>query len=313
MYKKTDFSRLHRWLEILFCLLEQKKDLNYFCEKFRVSEKTIRRDIYGLSCCDIPVEINNNICRFYEEFCVSAILSNIEKAASSLSRETVFLKTIFHCLEQEHTKKLKDLLKPFLTGEINFSPRTSPCDPDIFLRLHLAVQEKRWQKIAYLKLHENNIVERTLAPLKIFFKKHAWYLFAFSTHRNNTNIFRINRIKSLKPMQNLFTKGEFPDGNTDNSFGAFNHAENELQKIKILFHENTVPFVSEIIWHPSQKWFIENGRHILKFKCGIDYDLIQWILGFGPECEVLEPCSLRQKIAKKLSETLLIYKLKPSG
>ena len=41
---------------------------------------------------------------------------------------------------------------------------------------------------------------------------------------------------------------------------------------------------------------VENGELILRMKVAIAPELTSWILGFGPDVEVIEPHSLRQKI-----------------
>ena len=48
----------------------------------------------------------------------------------------------------------------------------------------------------------------------------------------------------------------------------------------------------------------------MSFTLGITPDLVQWVLGFGPSVEILEPASLVETVVAQAEGLLLQYKQK---
>jgi hypothetical protein len=73
--------------------------------------------------------------------------------------------------------------------------------------------------------------------------------------------------------------------------------------------KNRARWVSTENWHPQQKGTTESdGSYILEFPFNQDPELIMDILKHGSEVEVLEPISLRKKVAEEIKKNLALYK-----
>jgi predicted DNA-binding transcriptional regulator YafY len=57
-------------------------------------------------------------------------------------------------------------------------------------------------------------------------------------------------------------------------------------------------FVQSHRWHRSQEAFRRGGRIHVRVRVRLDPEVVAWILGFGPDVRVIEPDSLRRRIAR---------------
>lgn len=82
-----------------------------------------------------------------------------------------------------------------------------------------------------------------------------------------------------------------------------------LHEVQLRFVDPVVASrVRETRWHPSQ--IIEdlpNGGLIWKVQVSGVKELIPWIRGWGPACEVLSPGHLREQIAREMREAAQLY------
>jgi predicted DNA-binding transcriptional regulator YafY len=72
---------------------------------------------------------------------------------------------------------------------------------------------------------------------------------------------------------------------------------------KLRFSAERARWVAAEQWHESQKSrFEEDGTYHLEVPYSDDRELLMDILKFGPDCEVLAPAELREKVAAVLKE-----------
>ena len=61
-------------------------------------------------------------------------------------------------------------------------------------------------------------------------------------------------------------------------------------------------------WHPQQQGsLLPNGSYELSIPYSNDPELIMDILKYGPECQVLAPVALREKVKRLLKEAVTRY------
>jgi len=136
-----------------------------------------------------------------------------------------------------------------------------------------------------------------------------WFVFG---HNENTNIstwnLALDRIVSLKYSNKKYKHFDFDWEKYFSDIIGVTHFENERpQKIVLAFNEISAPYVETKPLHSSQIQKIENGKLIIEIFVAINYELIQNILFYGKNVEVLSPESLRQAIKNELLEALNNY------
>jgi len=66
-------------------------------------------------------------------------------------------------------------------------------------------------------------------------------------------------------------------------------------------------FGNNLCVHPSQETCEKPDGLEVRLKVAVTDELCSWILGLGPDAEVIAPKSLRRRIAALLKENLSIY------
>jgi predicted DNA-binding transcriptional regulator YafY len=85
-------------------------------------------------------------------------------------------------------------------------------------------------------------------------------------------------------------------------------AEGELITVKLHFKSNVSKMVLSTVWHPSQRFEIQNDDSIIAtFKVRNIADFRKWVLSWGNDVEVLEPEAFREGIVDLLKALLDQY------
>lgn len=85
--------------------------------------------------------------------------------------------------------------------------------------------------------------------------------------------------------------------------------DREDSAIRLRFSSLVARNVSEVQWHKTQR-VIENGDGTIDvlFTVSGFREIVWWILGYGPEVEVLEPPALRELVRTQAEKMLSIYR-----
>jgi len=182
------------------------------------------------------------------------------------------------------------------------------CSSQILEDLHKAVLDQRRVVIRYDLYQAGGLKEYTLDPYQIYFKRRALYLDALCPQTQNYLVFRINRIKELRPTGMLFSRR--PDYNFArrhrNSFSVF--VGEKTEKVKVRFDKRLAPFIKESLWHHSQRLEEEpNGSLLFEVEVSEPREVGWWVMQWGPEAEVLEPESLRNYVADMARGIVGVY------
>ena len=95
---------------------------------------------------------------------------------------------------------------------------------------------------------------------------------------------------------------------------SFKVMHDEIYTVRIRISPGWARWVSEKIWHDSQKITkLPDGSLEITFRvAGLD-EIKRWILSFGPEAAVWEPEKLKEMVRKDLSRNLAQYSMGPSA
>jgi predicted DNA-binding transcriptional regulator YafY len=149
---------------------------------------------------------------------------------------------------------------------------------------------------------------RKVAPYKIWFFDGAFYLVGNCGLRKDIRIFALDRIKSLKLADETF---EIPDDFKvedfmQTSFGVF---RGKPQNVKIRFAAEVAGYISEKIWHKTQK--IEpqkDGSLIFEARVAGTDEIKFWLMSWGSKAQVISPAALRDEIISEVEAMLQNYK-----
>jgi predicted DNA-binding transcriptional regulator YafY len=151
----------------------------------------------------------------------------------------------------------------------------------------------------------------TVLPLKLLFHFGLMYMCAYAEKLNKITIIPIINIIHTSVTTATFNPSQYYCDlkyYLDTTFGIAPNFSKEVYDIEIEFAGSTGGYVRAMNWHNSQSFEnAENGNTILRLYCGINRELIGFVLYFLNNARVLKPQKLRQTIVEKLQKTIDNY------
>jgi len=145
--------------------------------------------------------------------------------------------------------------------------------------------------------------ERNVEPVRIEFFYGQWYLIGYCRSRSDYRKFKLVRMKNLI-LGDKFVKRDISHEKLDEIFRK--SYDNKNIKVKLKFTNRMGEQLTEYFFKSNIRRSDE-GHFIVEEPFPYDEGLIKFILGFGSECEVIEPSYLRADTKKYLKKILEKY------
>ena len=171
-----------------------------------------------------------------------------------------------------------------------------------------AIVEEMKLRMQYFSVHSQQKKGYTIHPYRLMYFRGGVYLFAFVEEYKQIRTFAIERIESLEKTRESFDK---PADFSVESYleSAFGVVKEEPFDVEIVFNADISEYVRSRVWHPSQQVReIGNGRISMKMHVGGEFELVSWILSFGPSAMVVSPERLRGRVEAELRRAVENYR-----
>lgn len=279
---------------------------------FETSKRTIYRDVQALCESGVPVIAQAGIGYSLVEGYFLPPLSFSTDEATMLLLGSKLVADHFEAqyreVSQSASRKIEAVLSAKLRGEVNFlrdsiafvAPETlaSSASAKFLPTLRRAIIEQKTIRFHY---HTRYSMDRSNAkktreanPYSLLHYGDAWYLNGFCHLREEIRQFRLDRLSDLELLDKSFTrpadyKMEPPE---DSGRQVIVHA---------LFDPDTAPWVRE-----SRSYYITEmkddpeghpGCLLVTMKAHFETELVSWLLSWGAKVEILEPESLKRRLA----------------
>ncbi len=182
-------------------------------------------------------------------------------------------------------------------------------NPKHFSIVATALLMRKQLNIKYSGRDRNKSTERTLSPQRLVHYRDNWYLDAWCHLREKLRTFAIDRIENsrLNNTRAIYIDEAILNDHYKSSYGIFSGTPTKKAILK--FNRTVAKWVAEEQWHPEQNGqFDLDGSYQLEIPYRDARELIQDILKFGPDVEVLKPEKLRDEIKQKLEQASMLYK-----
>lgn len=180
--------------------------------------------------------------------------------------------------------------------------------PQHFQHIAAALMERRRLSIEYVARSKGDASQREISPQRLTHYRDNWYLDAWCHLRDELRSFAVDAIKTVKTMD--AAAREIPESELDAALGAGYgiFAGAEVQWATLLFTPDRARWVAAEHWHPEQQGcFLDDGSYQLRLPYSNDPELIMDILKYGPDCEVVGPVGLREKVVGLLKAAVGRY------
>lgn len=173
--------------------------------------------------------------------------------------------------------------------------------------VHEAVQGKVQIDMHYFTMSRNDSTRRTVDPYKVWFYDETFYLIGYCHLRQDIRLFAVDRIESITLLETGFNipTGFDAEEFMQSSFGVF---RGDPVSVQIRFAPESVGYIKEKIWHPTQVLTPEPDGSIIfsAVVAGIE-EIKIWTLKWGAAAEVLAPEALRRELAAEAKAILEKY------
>ena len=295
--------QINRLFEMIYILLDRKivtaKEL---AERFEVSARTIYRDVETLSASGIPIYMSKGKgggISLLPGFVLNKTMLTAEEKEEILSSmravEAVRIKN-----ESVALQKLREVFggtdTDWISVDFGFWS-DGEREAALFELLKQAILKRMVIRFFYVSA-KGETIEREAEPVQLIFKGMAWYLYAYCRKRQDFRYFKLKRIRDLSLTEEQFSKRE-PE---KIKFGQ-EKTETEIKTIhlKLLIEKEAAYRVLDEFEDVKQ---MEDGNYLIETDFPDNAWLMQYILGYGSRCRVLEPEGVRERIRIELENML---------
>lgn len=291
-----------------------------------VSTKTIRRDLSALNEAGFPLYDERYDGKVYwrlnEEYkgLPLANLSLSEIAALYFSKKLVVnlaappfssdIASAFKKIEgalPERNIEFLDSLDSMISVRAD-APKDLDEHKEIIRTLMEAIGEEMKVRMRYYSVHSQKRKDYKMHPYRLMYYRGGMYLFGYVEEYKEIRTFAIERIESIEKLRDKFDRP--PDFSVEkyleSSFGVIRE---DPYDVEIVFGPDISEYVRSRVWHPSQKCQeLDGGSIRMTLHVGGEFELVSWVLSFGPSAKVIAPERLRRRVETELARALDNYR-----
>ncbi|MHB1156030.1 MAG: helix-turn-helix transcriptional regulator [Phycisphaerales bacterium] len=316
-----DLTRIHRLLRLV-TLLQSGTTLAAvdLGERLGVSKRTLFRDLATLEKAGIPYTHDPaHGYRIDEGFFLPPVNLKVNEALGLLllaktaeaQRDQPFFKSAVEAIQKliatlpvAYKQVTCDMLHrvTIQPGATNAAPQ----NPDYFVTLQRAIDEKRICRICYHSLFNGEgDINTELHPYHLHFAVRAWYVIGRSSLHNDVRTFKLARIQNLELTHHRYKldKPFHVEKYLKNAWSLI--PESPEYKIELEFTSKVGQNVAEVLWHSTQQTkLLPDGRCEMQFTTSGLTEITWWLLGYGDQVIVKKPAELRKKLAEVYKSAL---------
>lgn len=277
--------------------------------QFEVSPRTIQRDMNALSVAGIPVSSSAGSQGGYgimPEYRLGQVAT-----AADYGQLIVAMKALCTAdggkASEQTLNKLMALPVAAQSLPVSVDLSAAREQPQVVLALECIRQALKDQRSMTFE-YENALGQtsvRQIEPLRLVYQWYAWYLFAYDSERCDYRLFKLVRMRDVKGTARSFSRQH---GDVDRLLAEQAPDSRTCERVRLRCKPHVRTAAEEYLRGEVLCTF-EDGSFELGMSM-IPSERMAWglLLSFGDAVEVLEPESLRQRIAEHVRCMGAIYK-----
>jgi len=173
---------------------------------------------------------------------------------------------------------------------------------------------QRKVRVEYRSPRTGSLRERVIHPYAVEPTAGGMYVIGHDEWAQDIRTFKLERLERAQVLEESFT---LPEGlnlepHLASSWGIMTGPG--LTDVVLRFAPSATPHVRERRWHPSQKLEVQpDGSCVLRVRVSEPLEMQPWIRSWGAQVEVLEPSSLRERIAEEWRRAAGVYGVDPDN
>ncbi|MEK6646706.1 MAG: WYL domain-containing protein [Candidatus Firestonebacteria bacterium] len=169
-----------------------------------------------------------------------------------------------------------------------------------------AIAERKKIEIEYYTKGRQNLNKRVISPYLAIICLDHWYIVGYCELAKEERTFRLDRIKSAKLTQDFFKLPEHFDKNKYGKYAPYLPTGEETE-VKIKFSPKIARWITERAEKKNIKK-LKDGSVILTIKSASQNWLIQEVLGYREDAEIISPPDFRKALKETCIQALKSYR-----
>lgn len=294
--------QIARLLETVYLLLEKRTmTAHALADYFEVSVRTIYRDIDVLSQAGIPIYTSKGKgggISLMDHYVLNRSLLTKEEQEQILTS----LSAMRHMQEEQPSRILQKMTgifqkEPLDWIDVDFHDWTLQKQQKNFDLIKHAIFEQTVISFTYMDIQGQH-TQRKIEPMKLIFKGRAWYVWGYCLKRNAARFFRLTRIQELYVTKEHYTRRDIvlkTDLSQNHRYIPVRLKVNKKSAFRIL---------DEL---PYRNMQTTEDDIIVKADITDQSWMIDYLLSFGDQLEILEPISLREALKERITAIQKLY------
>ncbi|MFC5467465.1 helix-turn-helix transcriptional regulator [Cohnella suwonensis] len=301
--------KLERLISMIYMLLNHEiLSASELADKYKVSQRTIYRDIDAICAAGIPIVSYQGVNGGYgivEEYKMDrSLLGSYD--VGSLITVLQGMSTVFRDDKaMETVRKLQTIQQENGMPSLSLDIENRRLNNKELRSIRSAITSKHIVRFDYIDA-KNDRTSRKIEPASLMYKNQSWYVYGFCLSRQDYREFKLSRIVELAVLPETFSRVHNvrpQEGMPDWSLRP------EPAKVVVHFLPNALAKALDVFMG-ADKTFNEDGSLTLTLNIG-DASHTEWlmslVLGFGDRAVILEPPELRERFEAKLRSMLGRY------
>lgn len=319
---KMRADRLVRLLRIIN-LVQTKPGIlaKELAERCETTERTIYRDMELLSLAHIPIASmgHGKGYQFIGDFALYPLnwtdeeLMAFAVLPSLLEQVDLVPPELYSAYEKvmAAARKEKMLQQEWLESIISIIQMGSPAYKDVktnFLGPVIkAILSKRTIKTRYHTQSRNVTTVRNIDPYYLIPREHRFYLVGYCHKQKDVRTFRLSRFQEVEILDRTFKMENFNLKTYLKDTWSIERGQKKID-FKVRFSPKVARYVKEEELFVKPKLTdLEDGSLLFEVRLNHDREFLQWLQGYGPEAEILEPRFYRKRMREQLQQWLKVY------
>jgi predicted DNA-binding transcriptional regulator YafY len=285
---------------------------------FEVTKRTIYRDVQALSEAGVPVvSLPRQGYSLIDGYFLPPLAFTTDEAMMLILGSNFAAMSFdaqYRAAAQSASRKIEAVLRDdfreevdYLRSNIRFIVSNPSDKPEILQPLRRAILQSRTVQFGYHTRfptdQENSGQMRKADPYALLQVDGVWQLMAYCHLRKDIRQFRLDRMDDFKVLDHKFTRpAKFKLSAMRRDVGKIT--------VRALFDPSVTRWVRE---SPSFYQVAEEDHEdglLVTFKVHQEEQIFQWMLGWGAHVQVLEPDSLRERLAQESAKMLEKHSLR---
>ncbi len=180
------------------------------------------------------------------------------------------------------------------------SPAKRPVPGPFFECVAEALLERRRLRMRYLTRGRREVSLRDVSPQRLVHYRSTWYLDAWCHTRNKLLRFALDAVEAAEVLQTKARDLPLRQVQAEMDAGYGIYAGGTRRWALLRFDAQAAPWASREQWHPEQKGrWLDGGAYELRVPYVDETEIVMDLLRQGPEVQVLEPASLRERVRQR--------------